>query len=227
MKELVDGEVLQEQIAIGIQRFVDQQRAAAQARQQQGARERVKNMRPVSIERDHIYGDSDATVSLIEYSDFECPYCKRFHPIAKTLVDGSGGKVNWVYRHFPLSIHDPGAMREALASECAAAQGGNDAFWKYADAIFERTTSNGNGFSASRLVPLAEEIGLDAQEFQDCLENERYKARVEEDVRDGTAIGITGTPGNILLDNETGEVRVIPGAVPLARLEADLKSLLE
>ncbi|NIV73572.1 MAG: thioredoxin domain-containing protein [Gammaproteobacteria bacterium] len=227
MKELVEGEVLQEQIAIGIQRFVQEQRAAAQARQQQGARERVKNMRPVSIERDHIYGDTDATVSLIEYSDFECPYCKRFHPIAKALVDASDGKVNWVYRHFPLGIHDPGATREALASECAGAQGGNDVFWKYADAIFERTTSNGNGFPASRLVPLAGELGLDTNAFEDCLKSERYKPRVEEDMRDGIAIGITGTPGNVLLNNETREVRVIPGAVPLARLEAGLKSLLE
>lgn len=227
MKELLESGALQDQIEIGIQRFVQKQRAAARAQQERAASEHAKNMRPVSTQRDHIYGNPDAPISLVEYSDFECPYCKHFHSIAKALVDGSGGKVNWVYRHFPLSIHQPGAEREALASECAAAQGGNDAFWKYADAVFERTTSNGNGFPASRLVPLAEEIGLDGAKFQKCLNDKTYQGRIDEDLKNGIAAGINGTPGNILINTETKQMRAVPGAVPLARLKAEVNELLK
>jgi protein-disulfide isomerase len=227
MKELLESGALQDQIEIGIQRFVQKQRAAARAQQERAASERAKNMRPVSAQRDHIYGNPDAPISLVEYSDFECPYCKHFHSIAKALVDGSGGKVNWVYRHFPLSIHQPGAEREALASECAAAQGGNDAFWKYADAVFERTTSNGNGFPASRLVPLAEEIGLDGAKFQKCLNDKTYQGRIDEDLKNGIAAGINGTPGNILINTETKQMRAVPGAVPLASLKAEVNELLK
>jgi len=227
LQELLKDGKLQDQIDLGIQRYIEKQRAAARVQQEHAAAERAKNVRPVSATRDHIYGNPDAPVSLIEYSDFECPYCKRFHDTARKLVDQSGGKVNWVYRHFPLSFHDPGAHREAIASECASALGGNDAFWKYADSIFERTTSNGNGFPASQLVPLAEQIGLDRTKFKDCLHDSKPRARVEEDLREGMAIGINGTPGNVLLNNKTREVRVIPGAVPLAAIRQDVNQLLE
>ena len=108
------------------------------------AAQQAKNVRPVSAERDHIYGNPDAPISLIEYSDFECPYCKRFHVTAKSVVEAFDGKVNWVYRHFPLAFHNPGAQKQAEASECASELGGNDAFWKYTDALYARTKSGGS-----------------------------------------------------------------------------------
>lgn len=227
MDEIINSPALQQQIELGIRRYVEEQRAAARDRQQQAASVRARNMLPVSADRDHIYGEPDAVISLVEYSDFECPYCKRFHATARATVDRSDGSLNWVYRHYPLDMHDPGATREALASECAAELGGDEAFWKYADAVFERTTSNGNGFPASQLVPLATEIGLNPDKFEECLESEKHRARVEEDKRNGTAIGIRGTPGNVLVNNETGEMRLIPGAVPLERLQAEVQELME
>lgn len=228
--ELLEKGGLDAAIDAGIQRFVEEQRRAraeAEARQRESAAALAKNVRPVSTQRDHVYGNPDAEVSLIEYSDFECPFCKRFHPTAKEIVEAYDGKVNWVYRHFPLAFHNPGAQKQAEASECAAALGGNDAFWKYTDAIYERTTSNGNGFPLDGLVPLAEEIGLDGAEFRECLEEERFAARVKEDYEEGISIGISGTPGNILLHNESGEVIPRPGAAPFDVIKQLVDRLLE
>ena len=112
--------------------------------------------------------------------------------------------MNWAYRYFPLSFHNPGAQKQAEAAECAYEMGSKDAFWKYADAICERTTSNGKGFPLTRLVPLAKEIGLDDKRFAQCIESGKYRARVKEDVDDGAKIGITGTPTNIVFHHETG-----------------------
>ena len=228
LRDLMREGALDAQINAGIERFIAKQRAAqaaASAREKQRAVALAKNIRPVSPQRDHIYGNPGAEVSLIEYSDFECPFCKRFHVTAKQVVDSYDGRVNWVYRHFPLAFHNPGAQKQAEASECAGALGGNEAFWRYADKIYERTRSNGNGFPLSGLLPLAGEIGLDTEEFRVCLETGKFAGRVLEDYNDGTNIGITGTPGNVLRNNRTGKVVVRAGAVPAANLKNALDVL--
>lgn len=89
----------------------------------------------IDFSRDHIRGNKKAKVVVIEYSDFQCPFCQRVHPTYKQILETYGDDVMWVYRHFPLSFH-PKAMPAALASECAYEQGGNDAFWKFADELF-------------------------------------------------------------------------------------------
>ena len=229
MKELRDSDFLNEQVERGIRRYVEKQReaqATARAEQQRRKAGAAKNVRRVSAEQDHIYGNPDAEISLIEYSDFECPYCKRFHASAKRLVEAYDGKVNWVYRHFPLSFHDPGATKQSVASECAGELGGNDGFWKYTDAIYARTRSGGKGFPESKLIPLAEELGMDGAAFKECLVSGRHMARIEADLADGKKAGITGTPGNIFLNNRTGEVRAQPGAVPLKSMQATVDQLL-
>jgi len=230
MKELGQGDWLSQQIELGIEKYIrklQQAQEAKLAEQQRQANERAKHVRRISITRDHILGDPDAAISLIEYSDFECPYCKRFHPIATQLVDGASMDVNWVYRHFPLPFHNPGAQQEAEAAECANALGGNKAFWAYANALFTRTTSNGHGFPKENLVPLAKELGLDESAFQHCLDSGQETARVKEDEVEGEQIGVNGTPGNILLNNKTGEVRLLTGVVPLAELKTTVAQLLK
>ncbi len=229
IRRLMEDGALDEQIEQGIERYIDKQRLA-QSTAEEKARTRsaqlAGSVRPVSPDRDHIYGNPDALVSLIEYSDFECPFCKRFHPNPKVLVDGSEGQVNWIYRHFPLEFHNPLAQLEAEASECASEQGGNDAFWQYADLLYERTRSNGNGLSPDALVPFAQEIGLDEKAFDECLESGRMRARVQEDVVEGGKIGISGTPGNIIINNETGEAIPAAGALPTETLQKIVDSLL-
>jgi protein-disulfide isomerase len=230
LKELREGDFLKEQIQLGIQEYIKNQQeaqVAAKLKQSRLANERAKNVRPVSAVRDRIYGNPAAPISLIEYSDFECPFCKAFHSTAKEIVKAYDGKVNWVYRHFPLTFHNPGAQKEAEAAECAHELGGNDVFWKYTDAIYERTTSNGKGFPLTQLVPLAKEIGLDEKLFAQCIESGKYGARVKEDLDDGAKIGITGTPTNILFDHKTGNVVVKTGAQPLESFKADIDRMLQ
>jgi protein-disulfide isomerase len=97
------------------------------------------NVAPIDASKDHIRGNENAQVAVIEYSDFQCPYCARVHPTIKQVLDTYGDKVMWVYRQFPLpaTLH-PLARNAAEVSECVAELGGNDAFWQYADLVFEK-----------------------------------------------------------------------------------------
>lgn len=173
---------------------------------------------------DHIRGNKDAKVTFIEYSDFECPFCKRFEPTMQQIEEEYGDKVSIVYRHYPLSFH-ANAQKEAEATECANDLGGNDAFWKYHDAILERTTSGGTGFALDDLVPLAKELGLDESEFQDCLDTGKFAQHVKDDMSGGAAAGVTGTPGSILID-AAGNSQLLSGAVPFATIKSALDAAL-
>jgi protein-disulfide isomerase len=120
MKVLLQQNLLNRLIERGIDDYFrkqEQARATAREKQLRLASEKASNVRRVTESRDHIYGNPNAPVSLIEYSDLECPYCKQFHSTPKEIVEASGGKVNWVYRHFLLGMHNPGAQKEAEASE--------------------------------------------------------------------------------------------------------------
>lgn len=204
----------------GILAFIDKQRRAEAERPQQLA----QNVPPPSKD-DYVYGNADAPVALIEYSDFECPFCKRFHATAKRLVDDSKGQVKWVYRHFPLAMHNPGAQKQAEAAECAAEQGGNDAFWKFANAVYERTSSGGKGFALAQLGPLAGELGLDTKAFRACLDSGRMAEAVNHDVESGTRAGVNGTPGNILVHVASGRTLAVHGAQPYETLREAVKAL--
>lgn len=172
-------------------------------------------MNPVSA-KDHIRGNPDAPVKIVEYSDFECPFCKRFHDTMKQVMDeyGKDGKVAWVYRQFPLEqLHPVKARKEAIASECAAELGGNDAFWKYADRFFELTPSNNRTDIDTVLPQIAKEIGLDEAKFASCLASNRYDAHIEEEVQDAIATGGNGTPWSIVVGPD-GKKYTLSGAQP-------------
>lgn len=227
IKELRDSGALGREVDAGIGRAIERQRAAAQQRQRQQARANAQNLRPLDPKRDHVYGNPAAPISLIEYSDFECPFCKRFHPTAKRLVDESGGRINWVYRHFPLGFHNPAAQREAEAAECVAELGGNDDFWKYADALFSATASNGSGVSEARMIVLAKKLGLNGEAFQHCIKSGRHTARIQADIEEGRAVGVSGTPANYLRNNKTGKVVQRTGAQPIENMKAGVAELTQ
>ena len=179
---------------------------------------------PPVTDKDHIRGDKNAKVTLIEYSDYECPFCKRFHPTMQQALQEYDGKVRWVYRHYPLNFH-ANAQKEAEASECANELGGNDAFWAYSDKIFELTQSNGTGLPLTSLVPMAKELGLDETKFKTCLDSGKYAVHVQDDMDGGAKAGVSGTPGTIVVD-ASGNAQLVSGAVPYSSLKAAIDAAL-
>ncbi len=204
---------------------VKQQLAAAQRR-----RDAAGAVRAVDGE-DHILGDPDAPVKLVEFSDFECPFCKRFHVTMQRLMDeyGKDGRVAWVYRHFPLDSLHSKARKEAQAAECANELGGNEAFWTYTDKLFAVTPSN-NRLDLAVLPRLAEQIGLDRAKFEACLAGDarggKYAAHIEADVQDATASGGTGTPYSLVIA-PNGKIFPLNGAQPYAAVKSIIELALK
>jgi protein-disulfide isomerase len=201
----------------------DQQKA--QEEQDKADQDKAMNVKAVTAE-DHLYGNKDAKVTLIEYSDYECPYCKVFDGIAKQLVSDYDGDLNWVYRHYPLSFHDPMATKEAEAGECIAELGGNDAFWDFTDEVYSRTKSGGNGLSLNDVYQIASDIGVNANSVKTCVESGKYADKIAQEMADGLTAGVAGTPGNILINNETGEVKAVHGARNISVFKGAIDELL-
>jgi protein-disulfide isomerase len=176
-------------------------------------------------EDDYVKGNRNARIALIEYSDTECPFCKRFHPTAQQAVDEYSDDVMWVYRHFPLEQIHSKAPKQAEALECAGKLAGNEGFWALTDKIFEVTPSN-NGLDNSTLPDLAAGVGINKSAFQACLDSGEMAQNVSDDFQSGTKAGVTGTPGNILLDTKTGESILIPGAVPYPQVKQAIDDML-
>lgn len=175
-------------------------------------------------DKDHIRGNKNAKISLVEYSDLECPFCKQFHPTMKQLLKDYGEKVNWVYRHYPLGFH-ANAEKEAEATECVAELGGEDAFWSYVDKIFEKTTSNGTGFALDQLGPLASEVGVNQSTFQSCLDSGKYAQLVKDQIADGTTGGVNGTPSTFVVDSK-GSTKLVVGAQPVDAFKTVIDQVL-
>lgn len=177
-------------------------------------------------DEDHVFGNPDAPISLIEYSDFECPYCQKFHPTPELLVEEFGDQVNWVYRHYPLSFHEPAATLEANASECVNEQGGNDAFWDYAKLIYDNTAGNGKGIEKDRLIAMAGELNLDENLFKECLDSNKYKDRIKQDFKNGSKLGVSGTPATFVVNHETGEQQLVSGALPFDSVKSVIEEMM-
>ncbi|OGL94713.1 hypothetical protein A2348_03220 [Candidatus Uhrbacteria bacterium RIFOXYB12_FULL_58_10] len=170
---------------------------------------------------DHILGEKDAEITIIGYSDFECPFCARFHPTLQQMVDDYDGKVRWVYRNFPLSFH-PEAENAAEAAECAGEQG---KFWEYGDAIIENQTDLGEDLYKK----LASDIGLNTTAFDSCRSSDKYLDKIANDASEGAAAGVTGTPGSLIYRTDakgTDSAIVIKGAQSASAVKAAIDSLL-
>jgi len=144
----------------------------------------------MSVEGSPSLGRDDAPVTIVEFSDFQCPYCRRAGPVMKELVAKYPEDVRVVYRHLPLAMHAR-ARHSAEASACADEQG---RFWEYHDVVFENPGALGD----EDLVRYAEELGLDRAKFEDCYKSGRYAEQVRADALAAEAVGITGTPGFVL-----------------------------
>lgn len=182
-------------------------------------------IRPVG-ETDHIRGNPNAEVVIVEYSDTECPFCKQFHTTLQTVMEkyGRDGRVAWVYRHFPLDQLHPTARKEAEALECAGELGGNEGFWAYTDELYSVTPSN-NRLDMAELPRIASRVGLDVTQFNTCLDSGRHADKVERDYQDAVAAGGRGTPYSVILTRD-GQRIPVSGAVPASALELQIDSLL-
>lgn len=178
-----------------------------------GAEEGVEvTVEPVT-EKDHIRGNPNAPILMVEYSDYDCPFCKNFHQTMNQIIDeyGVDGKVAWIYRQFPLNQLHPNASRIAEASECVAELGGNDAFWKFSDLIFgERGTNEPTDIT--RLPEFATSAGVDERAFKTCFDSGRYTEKIQEDVAKAIAAGGQGTPHTVVIVGD--QQGVINGAQP-------------
>ncbi len=179
-----------------------------------------EKVRPVDKKRDHIMGDKNAEISVIEFSDYQCPFCKRHHQTMKDLVEYYEGKVNWVYRHFPLGSHSE-AQISAEGSECAWELGGDDAFWEFTDLIFEKGTDR------ESLISHAKELGLNESKFTVCLDSEKYASYIEDVVSAASEVGVRGTPANIVLNNKTKKAEFVSGAQNIKKFGEVVDSLLK
>jgi protein-disulfide isomerase len=144
-------------------------------------------MRPPLHARDHLLGDPDAPVMLVEFGDFECPHCSRAHPVVKALVQQLGDQLCFAFRHFPLTSVHPHA---ALAAEAAEAAGAQQRFWEMHDLLYE----NQDALDLDELVGYAKLAGLDVERFVHDLRVHRFRDRVRDDLRSGALSGAGGTP---------------------------------
>lgn len=169
---------------------------------------------------DPVLGDPNAPISIIEYSDFECPFCERAYSNTIASLKESdafkNGEINLIYRHFPLNNIHPKAQKAAEASVCAQKQ---SKFWEYHDTLFE----NQNALAVDDLKSYASDLGLNQAKFDSCLDNGEAKDKVDKDLISATASGGTGTPYFIILNKETEKTTSISGAVPYSQIESAIE----
>jgi protein-disulfide isomerase len=182
--------------------------------------EQLKTVPEVTGE-DHILGNRNAQVLLVEYSDFECPFCARFHPTMQSIKETYGDDVAWVYRHYPLPFH-PNAQKAAEASECVAELGGEGKFWEFGDSIIEKNNEMGGRLSPDAILEVATEIGINEGSFKACLDSGKYAQKVSDHMAGGSKAGVNGTPGTVVITKD-GNYDFISGAVP----EADVKAVVD
>jgi len=162
---------------------------------------------------DHILGNKDAKVVLVEYSDTECPYCKNFFSTLEQISSNYGTTSNlfaWVYRPFPVEQLHEKSEHEAEAAECANELGGSTAFWNYLDDVYENTPSN-DGLDPSELNTFADDVGVDQTAFTSCLSSGKYADKISESVTAGFAAGGgSGTPYSVLLVRNGNQTETVP-----------------
>jgi protein-disulfide isomerase len=179
------------------------------------------DIRPITNE-DHVRGPENAKITILEYSDLECPFCKVFHQSMVQLLQDYPNDVRWVYRHAPIESNHKQAFAEENASECAAVQG---KFWEFTDVIFENTTSN-DGLDLSQLPKYAQEAGVtNIAAFEKCVAEDTYRSKVQADLDDGIKAGLAGTPFNMVITAD-GNKSQLGGGLGYPQLKAIIEPLL-
>jgi len=232
IKHMEESGALDAAIDRGIQRYVQRQAEAQRKQQEEQQRQQAdaaRNARTVDINRDRVFGNPQAEVSVIVYTDLECPFCKRFAGTPEQAIAKFDGKANVVFRHYPLDFHGEIAKRSAYYAECVGRQAGSKAFFAFANDWFKLTNSNGKGLERgdAQIREIAQSAGVkDLGALDVCARDPAVAQLVRNDIADGTRSGITGTPGVIVRNNKTGASLSIVGAVPAETLEQGIQKAL-
>jgi protein-disulfide isomerase len=168
-------------------------------------------------QNDKISGSINAPIKIIEYSDLECPFCKKFHFTLETVKTIYGDQVAIVFRHFPLTVLHSKAEIEAQALECAYKLGGNNAFWSYLNKIFSITPSN-DGLDLNELPNIAKQVGLSTIDFEACMKSDYGKDLIKKQYEEATKARARGTPYAVVINN-AGKRYAVEGAYPLEMLK--------
>jgi protein-disulfide isomerase len=187
---------------------------------------------------DHILGNPNAPIKIVEYSDPSCPYCKMFQTTMLQVMQnyGAGGKVAWVYRQFPLDKPDangnilhPNSGTQANALECAASIGGNAGFWAYEKDWYNIFPSDGANETSlvdnQQIMQTAKDVNLDTSKFGDCVLSNKFAGAIDKVYTAGLALGITGTPTSYIVTTN-GSPIAIEGAQSYATLKAAIDAIL-
>lgn len=194
--------------------------AALAQQQQQNAQNLPTQVNvPAPKAGEHIIGSPTAPIVLVEYSDFQCPFCSSVYPTIKRIVSESNGQIAWVLRNFPLESIHPEARPAAVAAECIAGLLGNDAFWKYTDDVFANQAKLSKSYSRQ----LAISYGADPAKYDACVTQDTYKDKIDADMGDAYSNGGQGTPYTIVWSSKYQAP--LAGALPYDQFNAVIKSV--
>lgn len=165
-------------------------------------------IQPVTA-KDYVEGNPDAKVTLVEYSDFECPDCQYFHPTLNKLLSYYGNKIRLVSRRFPLP-QNQNAEKEAEAALCAGKLGGNNIFWKFSDLIFNKVspTGEGRGLSLTLLPIFAKDVGINVNNFTKCLNTGEMASTVSSEKADAVSSGVNQLPSTFVIDKKGSTILI-------------------
>ena len=169
------------------------------------------DVKPTRSENRAIYGDTEAPVTIVEFSDYQCPYCARLHPTIKQIVDESEGGINWEYRHLPLPFHTS-AEFASVVGECVYQKQGNEAFWEYGDLVLQ----NQRGMNQQQLIGFGKQLGLSDADIEACANDQSIAAQINADMAAAQALGGSGTPFSVIVFAD-GSLRPVSGALPYAQ----------
>ena len=167
----------------------------------------------VISDSEEVYGNEDADITFVEFSDFQCPYCVRFHEVMHQIVDEYPNDVAWIFKQFPIQSH-PLGMPGAMATECAGDQG---KFWEMSDMIF----SNQQALAAESFAIFAGDLGLDVDTFNQCMSDNPHAEKIANDYQTGISSGVRGTPSSFVNGN------IVPGAFPYESMKQMIDELLK
>jgi len=165
-------------------------------------------------ETDHVRGNPNAPIAIVEFSDLECPFCARIHPTLDRIVK-ENEDVKWIFRHFPLSTIHSRALSAAVASECIARLGSNDNFWAFTDTAFANQQLLGNTWYREQ----ASSFGIDSEAFASCLNDRSIVTDIQTELNEATSAGGRGTP-YVVVVTSGGQLIPFSGALPYAQVSA-------